>query len=760
MFIFAGTEATLGGDRASVRVALGGLLMTVRTDTAVSVIIPAYNAADTIAYTLASLLAQTHDGWEAIVVDDGSTDDTARIAGEWAARDPRIRLLPPERGGVGAARNRGIAEAKHPWIQFLDADDQLQPEHLAHMAASIRANPDADLHHCAWRTINSEGALGPRQLTLHDEQPPFVRAAYTCPFIIHAAVTRRTLIVELGGFETDLKTSEDWDLWQRIARTGAEFVHVPDTEVYYTQRPGSASRDVQALLRDGLIVMRRGHSRDERLANPDPRYADGGPAHELAMREIFYAAWAIGVGIGQGIDPAPLIAVLEGTPSTYLRPDWMVETLIVAVAHGAELALPDLGEQWHRFEPLVVRALDELEKFDDVPRFRNRVLRAIERFFFQHYPSDRPFRRICGAYQVRIDADAPLPSIAIPDGVERIHCLIVRGHEPVSRVELMRPALFGQTDMGAIVDAELGRSAPPSPAPATASFAERARARLRRRAWRREHPPRPADPAASIPVLMYHSVTDSGPASLARFRVSPAQFDEQLGWLKRNGFTGLTLRQFQDIAWGAGEMPERPVLITFDDGYCNVLENAAPILQRHGFPATIFIVAEIVGERAHWDAHHGEPAPLMSWDEIRAMREMGFDFACHTAGHLPVIGLTPGELADDMLRARAAFERELGEAPQAICYPFGQFDQAIARFYYDAGFKLGFAVENRAWSRKEQVMTVPRFEVYGHWDLEAFAGIFAPPQPVASVNAPSPSPTVTDEPSEISPRRMASARGS
>ena len=97
----------------------------------VSVVIPAYNAQATLAQTLASVLAQTLDAWEAIVVDDGSTDGTAAIVAAFAARDPRVRCITGAHRGVSAARNLGIAAARGSLVAFLDADDLWQAGKLS-----------------------------------------------------------------------------------------------------------------------------------------------------------------------------------------------------------------------------------------------------------------------------------------------------------------------------------------------------------------------------------------------------------------------------------------------------------------------------------------------------------------------------------------------------------------------------------------------------------------------------------------------------
>ena len=96
----------------------------------VSVVIPAYNAQETLARTLESLRAQNYRNWEAVVVDDGSSDDTAGIAEDYAGKDERIRFVLGLRMGVSIARNVGLSRARAEWILFLDSDDVIVPDHL------------------------------------------------------------------------------------------------------------------------------------------------------------------------------------------------------------------------------------------------------------------------------------------------------------------------------------------------------------------------------------------------------------------------------------------------------------------------------------------------------------------------------------------------------------------------------------------------------------------------------------------------------
>src|SRR2546421_60897 len=101
----------------------------------VSVIVPAYNAQETLARTLDALIAQTYPNWEAVVVDDGSTDRTSALAQEYAERDERIRPVVGLKAGVSVARNSGVSRARAEWLLFLDADDLISGDYLQKMMA-------------------------------------------------------------------------------------------------------------------------------------------------------------------------------------------------------------------------------------------------------------------------------------------------------------------------------------------------------------------------------------------------------------------------------------------------------------------------------------------------------------------------------------------------------------------------------------------------------------------------------------------------
>ena len=203
---------------------------------------PNFNGARLIACSIDSVLAQTFQDLELIVVDDGSSDDSVAVVN--ATRDPRIRLVRQDHEGVCAARNRGIECARGSYIAFLDSDDTWAPTCLERLHDALLHAPEAALAYCGWQNIGLGG----------DRDKPFIPPDYETPdktelwlrnsrWPIHAALTRKTAIVAAGGFNPRFPTSEDFLLWLGIVVQN-RIVRVPEVLAFYYHHAGPrATRD-------------------------------------------------------------------------------------------------------------------------------------------------------------------------------------------------------------------------------------------------------------------------------------------------------------------------------------------------------------------------------------------------------------------------------------------------------------------------------------------------------------------------------------
>jgi len=208
----------------------------------VSVIIPAYQTADLIPETLASVAAQTRTDFEVVIVDDGSTDDILGACAPFLA-DPRFRIHHFPNGGVTAARNRGLDLAKGQYLAFVDSDDLMEPDYLAVMLAALEANPRAALACCDARMFGVPEREG-RLLSEFEpmETPPSLYNVLSGRFLVYTGVTVRADAVRaVDGYSTGMPAAEDFDLWIRLLIAGGEFVFVPRALARYRRRAGSLS---------------------------------------------------------------------------------------------------------------------------------------------------------------------------------------------------------------------------------------------------------------------------------------------------------------------------------------------------------------------------------------------------------------------------------------------------------------------------------------------------------------------------------------
>jgi glycosyltransferase involved in cell wall biosynthesis len=200
----------------------------------VSVIVPTYNYGRFIGETLDSLRAQTYAAWECVVVDDGSTDDTGEVVARVSAADPRVRYLRQPNQRQAVAKNTGLADARGRYVQFLDADDLIEPRKLERQVEFLEATPAADIVYGGTRYFATERP-GERLYGMYGEREPWmpelsgagrelVQAIVRMNILaINSALVRREAIDDVGPFDPALPPVEDWDYWLRCALKGKRF---------------------------------------------------------------------------------------------------------------------------------------------------------------------------------------------------------------------------------------------------------------------------------------------------------------------------------------------------------------------------------------------------------------------------------------------------------------------------------------------------------------------------------------------------------
>ncbi|TIQ37959.1 MAG: glycosyltransferase [Mesorhizobium sp.] len=961
----------------------------------VSIVVPAHDAEATLARALDSLLEQEIADWEAIIVDDASTDRTPAIIAGYVERDARFRTLRSCAYSAAGARNSGISTARGHWLMFLDADDWVDASFLAKMLAALKTAPDAVAAYCGSRRVMPDGELTPPSISTAVAIQPFETFARQRAICTHALLVDRETIVELGGFDTSLRTCEDWDLWQRLARLGKRWVMVDEPLAFYRVSPNSLSLNSAQMMADAAIVIARGFSPDPRVEHPAPAHAngaieaDGRTASEALAR---CALWNAALDCGRGsrsIDPQSLRALPAGRKWVREIAKLVIDGLMV----GSMSAPGQLAARWDRFGGPLAHLTIELGKLWGDPGAGRRLQYHLEQMLldFDDLAAPRKLGRTLG---IRVDARNPT-STELPEGVDQIYAYLMIDGRIEARVQfgalgkvtrrhwidlilslVPHERLAPQTDAGADTFAaealssiagsrsdrdshfgklaqlaaevqELVRSSaePAEPLaarrrkPAADDYANdrtsfwnhhfatedpwnygspyeqekyrrqleilpagpigralelacaeghftrqlaprvghltatdisavaigRARARcsdqpnvefgvldfsadtlpgemdlivcsevlyylddlaeLRRIAKKfvealapggsfisahafvlRDDPERtgfdwntfgaqaisqtlaetedlvleqsiqtelyridrfrrlsPDDVATEpviehvpirvpigigvernivwggaralrrdvarserrqrIPVLMYHSVADEGPAALARFRCTPAAFGSQMAWLRANGFHAINSEQLESVVANRRPFVGRPVLITFDDGFQNFTDHAWPILRKNDLTAEVFLVTDLVGESAQWDAVSGPPTPLMDAGTVRRLAGEGAFFGSHMATHRAIDGLSTSDLAAELLRSRMFIERWTGRPITTFAAPYSVTDRRLGRLARECGYRIGFGGRHGPADLDCDPIDLPRIEIRGDRSLDDFVAI-------------------------------------
>lgn len=211
------------------------------------------------------------------------------------------------------------------------------------------------------------------------------------------------------------------------------------------------------------------------------------------------------------------------------------------------------------------------------------------------------------------------------------------------------------------------------------------------------------------PILLYHHVADAG--YVTRYYVTPDMFRAQLTKLRQWGYTGITVSELANVLINGGELPARPVVLTFDDGNNDIYDNAFPIMRDMGFVGTFYIV----GNRLHSNY-------FVHADEIRAMADAGWEIGDHGMSHVDLT-LDHSIAYYEIQQSRLDLEEAIGVSINTFAYPYGEMDEFVAnqvsQYGYWAAMGLGRSYEHSLGT----LFFLTRIEIQGNYDLSTFAAL-------------------------------------
>jgi peptidoglycan/xylan/chitin deacetylase (PgdA/CDA1 family) len=220
-----------------------------------------------------------------------------------------------------------------------------------------------------------------------------------------------------------------------------------------------------------------------------------------------------------------------------------------------------------------------------------------------------------------------------------------------------------------------------------------------------------------VPILMYHRidvVRPSLPAITRSLTVAPADFAAQIRWLKAHGFHAITQQQLFAALEHGKALPASPVLITFDDGYRDVLKNAAPVLRRLGMPATAYVITGRIS---------GPDVSFFSWAQLHTLEQDGIEVGSHTIHHVELPGLTDPAALQELIQSRLALERHLHHPVQWFAYPAGRFDARTERLVGQAGYVLAVTTQPGSAQSASAPFALHRYEVLDTTGVRGLAAL-------------------------------------
>jgi len=217
----------------------------------------------------------------------------------------------------------------------------------------------------------------------------------------------------------------------------------------------------------------------------------------------------------------------------------------------------------------------------------------------------------------------------------------------------------------------------------------------------------------AINVLMYHSISDAqGPTN-----IDVDTFRGQIESLEARGYELVTFSDL--VAWheGAAQLPARAAVITFDDGFADFAEHAAPLILARKWSATVFLPTGCLGRKENWNGAAEPARQLMTWEQVEDLAARGIDFGGHSVSHADLTKLSHADLEQEIRQSSKDIERHLGRIPVGFAPPYGRSNSAV-RAAIGRYFRVSVGTDLQRATRKCDLLDIPRIEMYYFRNLE------------------------------------------
>jgi peptidoglycan/xylan/chitin deacetylase (PgdA/CDA1 family) len=213
--------------------------------------------------------------------------------------------------------------------------------------------------------------------------------------------------------------------------------------------------------------------------------------------------------------------------------------------------------------------------------------------------------------------------------------------------------------------------------------------------------------AIKVPILLYHHVTSE--ISYSRYNIDPAVFETQMQWLFDNHYQTINVTQLADLIRNGGQIPQRPVVITFDDGNIDVFKNAYPILKKYGFFATFYVVDGYINGK-----------DMVSSDNLKDLIKNGWEIGSHSEHHSTLTNDNV-DLETEIRFSKLNMEKRLGTQINSFAYPFGMTNENVVNKTYNSGYTSAVGLGESITQSNSTIYYLSRIEIQFDYSMDKFA---------------------------------------
>ena len=222
-----------------------------------------------------------------------------------------------------------------------------------------------------------------------------------------------------------------------------------------------------------------------------------------------------------------------------------------------------------------------------------------------------------------------------------------------------------------------------------------------------------------VPILLYHSVSETPSPAMRDFTVSPARFARQLDAIAATGATVLTVSQYV-AALDAGTLPARVVIITFDDGFADFYDHALPALGERALPCTLYVTTGFLEGRPGLRVSGRPLDRMLQWRQLRELRAVGIELGAHSHSHFYLDTLSRDVARDEIVSCKTFLELEVQHPVSSFAYPNGHLSSSVKRLVIEAGYDSACGVRNALSSERDDRFRLARLTVRSSTDDDTF----------------------------------------